>query len=303
MNLLLRLRGRVSQQSVPTTAPALELGQVSRPFHSPRTVSTDLDEPPRHWSAALLALLGLFGQPLDQPGERLDSLAHLAVAAGYVAGVDALEDDRQLPVAEGDVEVEFGEVAAGAVGVTSRDLGLGREARGEVGGHAEGDYVVALAALGPIGHQQANVGEGVAEGAELPVDHGGDLAARTEDHVVEAVVAVDDGCRALLGDPRRERLVDAVDRRQPARLRLLPLTVPAVELAGDVLLLAAEVAEAGRVGVDGMDLDQGVGDALADRSAVTFVGECLRLGEAAQDRPLDELHHVEGRAVDALVLA
>ena len=114
---------------------------------------------------------------------------------------------------------------------------------------------------------------------------------------------MDDRRRALLGDARRERLVDAVDRRQLARLRLLPLALPAVQLAGDVVLLAAEVAEAGGVGVDGVDLDQGVGDALADRPPVALVGKDLRLGQAAQDRALDELHHVEGRLVDALVLA
>ena len=33
------------------------------------------------------------------------------------------------------------------------------------------------------------------------------------------------------------------------------------------------------------------------------LGEDLGLGQAAQDRPLDELHHVEGGVVDALVLA
>ncbi len=46
-----------------------------------------------------------------------DSLVDLAVLASGVAGVDALKDDRQLPVAEGDEEVELGEVTAGALGV------------------------------------------------------------------------------------------------------------------------------------------------------------------------------------------
>ena len=91
--------------------------------------------------------------------------------------------------------------------------------------------------------------------------------------------------------------------RQLAGLRLLPLALPAVQLAGDVVLLAAELAEADRVGIDRVDLDQGVGDALADRPPVALLGEDLGLGQAAQDRPLDELHHVEGGFVDALVLA
>ena len=109
--------------------------------------------------------------------------------------------------------------------------------------------------------------------------------------------------RPLLGDPRREAVVDAVDAGQLARLRLLPLALPAAQLAGDVVLLAAELAEPDRVGVDGVDLGQGVGDAHADRPPIVLVGEDLGLGEAAQDRALDELHHVEGGAGDALVLA
>jgi len=40
----------------------------------------------------------------------VDALVDLAVAAGDVTGVDALEDDCQLPVAEGDVEILLREV-------------------------------------------------------------------------------------------------------------------------------------------------------------------------------------------------
>jgi hypothetical protein len=67
----------------------------------------DAVKPNGRVSRALLGALGRFGQALDQAGERLDAVVDLAVAAGGVAGVDALEDDRQLPVAEGEKEVEF----------------------------------------------------------------------------------------------------------------------------------------------------------------------------------------------------
>src|SRR6476469_9109067 len=97
--------------------------------------------------------LGLVRQALDELGEGVDPLVDLAVTAGDVAGVDALEDDRQLPVAEGDVEVEVGEVAAAALGVAGFDLLAGGKARRQVGGHAEGEGV--LTALWPVGHQQA----------------------------------------------------------------------------------------------------------------------------------------------------
>ena len=62
--------------------------------------------------------------------------------------------------------------------------------------------------------------------------------------------------------------MDLVDDRQVAGLRLLPLPLPAVKLAGDVVLLLAQVAEPRRIDVDGVDVDQGVGDALADRVAL-----------------------------------
>ena len=74
-------------------------------------------------------LVGRLGQALDDLRELLEALVGLAVLAGGVAGVDALEDDRQLPVAERDEEVDLGEVAAGALGVALPDLARGREAR------------------------------------------------------------------------------------------------------------------------------------------------------------------------------
>src|SRR4051812_36766835 len=103
-----------------------------------------LGRPTRKSSTALaLDPLGLLGQPLDKPREGLDALVDLAVAARGVAGVDALEDDRQLPVAEGDEEVEVREVPAATLGVAGLQLLAGREARRQVGGHAEGEGVLA----------------------------------------------------------------------------------------------------------------------------------------------------------------
>src|SRR5665811_55960 len=101
-------------------------------------------------SIAPLGGLGRLGQPLDQAGEVLDAGVDLAVAARFVAGVDALEDDRQLPVAEGDEEVELGEVAAGALGVALAQLGAAGEAGGEVGGLAERDRLLSFFGLGPV---------------------------------------------------------------------------------------------------------------------------------------------------------
>src|SRR6478672_13478583 len=101
--------------------------------------------------------LSLVCQALDQLGEGVDALVDLAVAAGDVAGVDALEDDRQLPVAEGDVEVEVGEVAAGALGVAADQLLAGRKAGRQVGGLAQRDRLLS-SPLRPVDRQQADVG-------------------------------------------------------------------------------------------------------------------------------------------------
>ena len=51
-----------------------------------------------------------------------------------------------------------------------------------------------------------------------------------------------------------------------------------------------------------MDRDQSVDQPLADRAAL-LLGELLRILCGAQDRALDEAHHVERRPVHRLVLA
>src|SRR6185369_14709928 len=80
-----------------------------------------------------LGLVGGLSEPLDHAGEVLDPRVDLAVAACGVAGVDPLEDDRQLPVAEGDVEVELREVAAGALLVAAAQGVAVGEAGSQVG--------------------------------------------------------------------------------------------------------------------------------------------------------------------------
>ncbi|MGZ5333409.1 MAG: phosphotransferase, partial [Solirubrobacterales bacterium] len=52
------------------------------------------------------------GELADHLAELLEALLGLAVAAGGVARVDALEDHRQLPPAERDEEVDLREIAA-----------------------------------------------------------------------------------------------------------------------------------------------------------------------------------------------
>ena len=105
---------------------------------------------------------------------------------------------------------------------------------------------------------------------------------------------------ALLGDARHEVLVDLVDERELAGLRLLPLAVPALQLARDVALVAAEVAEADGVEVDGVDVAPGCRRATRPRvRRGVGVERASRRGRVANDVAVDEVHHVERRAVDS----
>ena len=167
------------------------------------------------------------------------------------------EDAGELPVAERHVVADVADVAARPVGVVRHELGPGREAlQGGGGGQPRLDRV---AGLDPVDEQQADVGERVAEGAQLPVEHRGDLALGGEDAVVEAVVAVDDGGRALRGAPTRRAGRGGPRPRAPRRRGLAShWRVPARELALDVGLLAAEVAEPDGVDVDLVDRGQDV---------------------------------------------
>ena len=141
------------------------------------------------------------GQPHHAVAELVDARAVPGRRAADVAGVDALEDAGQLPVAEGDVEVEALEVASRRRRVARPHLGPAGESRHRRGGDPEQGRLVA--GIGPVHHQQPDVGERVAEGADLPVEHGPHRAVGAEDGVVEPVVAVDDGRPDLRRDRRR----------------------------------------------------------------------------------------------------
>ena len=118
--------------------------------------------------------------------------------------------------------------------------------------------------------------------------------------------------RPLLGrDPvgqERVHLVDpAVEERDAGlgllRLRLLELPVPPLELTLDVAVSAPEVTQPDCVDVDGVDLDEHVDEVLPDRPPLAFVEHRVRRRGRAQDLAVDEVHHVEARAVHGFVTA
>ena len=111
-----------------------------------------------------------------------------------------------------------------------------------------------------------------------------------------------DGRGALLGNAGGQGVVDLVDHREVACPRLLPLAVPPLELALDVALAPAEIAQPDGVGVDGVDARQHVRDLVPCSGAGVHIERPGRR-RIPRHQPVDEAHHVEGSAVDRLVLA
>ena len=178
----------------------------------------------------------------------------VAHGAADVAGVDAFDDAGQLPVAERDVEVDGRQVAARtprrSARAARRGAGSPSSAVAPPTGGRRG-----VAGVAPVDQQQPDVGERVAERADLPVEHGDDARRRRRPCSCRA------GSRRGRSWPAPASGIARWQRRrgprrrsgQLAGLRLLELAVPALELARDVALVAAEVAEADGVDVDGVD--------------------------------------------------
>src|SRR5438270_334817 len=79
--------------------------------------------------------------------------------------------------------------------------------------------------LRPRGHDIPDVGERVAERADLPVEHRSHLSLVAHDAVPEPEVTVHDGGLALLGDAVREQRVRACDGLVVTRAAVLVLRV------------------------------------------------------------------------------
>ena len=99
-------------------------------------------------------------------------------------------------------------------------------------------------------------------------------------------------------------LVDLVDRGKSMRrvllLTALVLAVPALELALDVAVVAAEVAEAdGSTSTAWIAASTSTSDSDALRRCSTV--QRLGGGHVADDGAVDEVHDVERRAVDRVV--
>ena len=138
-------------------------------------------------------LLRVFPGCLRQRHGALGGLHGLGIRRGAVANpaCDALGDAGQPEQVVGEIPVQVGHASAGDVAVDLRRLVHARNVeRGEIGVDQTGH--------GPLHQQIGEVGHRIAERRQFPVEHR--LHPRLggmENHVVEAVVAVNDG-NALL---------------------------------------------------------------------------------------------------------
>ena len=112
---------------------------------------------------------------------------------------------------------------------------------------------------------------------------------------------MDDGGRALLGDAAQEFVVHLVDGGELAGLLGVPLAVPALELAGDVALVLAEIVEADGLQIDRVDGRHRVDQRLARMPASGGGEDRFGADPVAQHVAVDEAHHVERGVVDRLV--
>ncbi len=213
--------------------------------------------------------------------------------------MDALGDHRQFEVAERHVEVERGQVQPRGVGVgADQHLPVGETG---VGAHRVPGSGHVLGARVPVDQQQSQVGQRVAQGGQLPVDDRGDpVAVRLEDHVVQAVVAVDHAHPLR----RRHRPFQAAHQlghlgQLPGR-RQRPLLGPPRHLAGGEPLGTAQALQHGGVrGVQGgQRLHQG------QRTAPGRLGrQAGGVRGVAQHRAVHLLHHGEVGAEHGVVPA
>ena len=217
-----------------------------------------------------------------------------------VAVVDAFEDHGQLEVSQPEVEAHRGQVTTAAVGIPVEHVHVGEEARRR-GGICDG--VAGIEARHPlVDQQQRHVGEGVAQGGHLPVDHRGHLVVVVDQQVVEAEVAVHHGRRALDGQVGLEQVVQLVGTGKIAAPRGVELFLPPPDLARQEPLGPPEVTEPDFRGVDPVQGGQGVHHPRGDGAGALRPAR-FELGGKAVRRTLHPLHHIEGSSDDLAVLA
>ena len=183
-----------------------------------------------------------------------------AFAAGRVAlqraGEHAVQDRRDAKHVEDQVELPVRDAGAARARAVRGDVrGFGRNTeRGEVAALEAAKHSRREA---PRHRMVGEVRQRMTECGELPIEHGEHARlGRMEDHVVDAIVAMDDrglvACRHMPRQPSDQR----VHRGDPVGWSRLVLLRPAGDLALDVLSGLAEIGEADRRIVDSVQRRQ-----------------------------------------------
>src|SRR4051794_31363944 len=236
---------------------------------------------------------------------RLERRQFLRVAlperAAEVAGIDAFEDACQLPEGERDVEVEVAEIDAGDLAVALGEIASIEESRNRA--RRAGPRTRIVCRAGPVHHQHAEVGEAVAERADLPVEHGGNVAVPRDDAVVEPVVTVHHRGRPLRRNALQKTGVHIVDGGQLARLLRVPLPIPTTKLASDVILVLAEIVQSRLDEINTVNRGHRVDDRFGAPRARCRSEHARGRRRVANDVAIDEAHDVEGCPVDGRVVA
>ena len=204
-----------------------------------------------------------------------------------------MEDRGKAEEVEGEVIAIVGQALAPGATTIGRDVVLlARDAeRGDVRAAQPRDDMRRHA----VHHRViGEVGQRMPQRREFPVEHRQNARlGGVEDHVVDAEIAVDHrGCAVILGHFRLEPVDDRIHVLvAPGKLVLAVLARPAPDLSREVIARLAIVAKADRLGIEAVQLGDGLVHRIEDRRAllVRNAGH----SRIPEDAPLDHLHHVE----------
>ena len=165
---------------------------------------------------------------------------------------------------------------------------------GQVRGHPAVRRQVVVVGLHPEGEVAPEVHQRVAEGGHLPVEDGDHLrrVVGVEDQVVELEVVVDHAVGDVLGLVLVEPGHGALEVGGVVGAGVAVAARPALDLAADVAEALAELAQAGGLVVDAVQLGEHV-DHRQAHAAGLLGGERVGGQVAARDQALDPLHGVE----------
>ena len=219
----------------------------------------------------------------------------LRVGRGAVANAarDTLGDAGKAEQVVGEVPVQVGHGGAGDVAIDLRGLFH----RGNV---ERLDVHAGQARHGPLHQEIGEVGHGIAERRQFPVEHRlHPRLGRMEDHVVEAIVAMHHRDALLLGQRARQPLDQLLDFGNVLGLGGAILLGPAVDLAREIISGPAEIGKPDLLRIEIVQMRQRLD--LAGEDFPPRIGRLGRQRRIPEHAALLHRHDVEGRADDVVV--